>query len=188
MSIELEIARAMMLRQAATAGSHRFGLLRALDATDGPVLELGIGWDSTPYLHAYCAAAERYLLSVENDPQWLVRFDMLGGALPYPFGSPLYHNGGEHRFLFLPDSNWAHVPIEGTSWGVALVDHADSAQRLVELERLRHTCEIVVFHDADCWPTVTLESRYRYVCVDTPPGGSPTAILSNMIDVTGWFR
>ena len=49
-------------------------LAHALGRSVGPVLEIGIGHFSTPFLHEYCKATDRNLVSVEADPQWLAGF------------------------------------------------------------------------------------------------------------------
>lgn len=60
----------------ATWGSHLPALLGAIAATDGPVLELGVGHFSTPVLHAVCQ--DRLLISVERDNEWQAKFGRLG--------------------------------------------------------------------------------------------------------------
>ncbi len=40
----------------------------------GPVLEIGIGHFSTPFLHEYCLGAGRRLLSFEDNDEWMGEF------------------------------------------------------------------------------------------------------------------
>lgn len=92
-------------------GSHLPALLACLADTVGPVLEIGIGHFSTPALHAFCVQADRRLVSVENNPEWMNKFNhmegpchhfepdckvvsgMKGWAVTFIDDSP----GGEHR-------------------------------------------------------------------------------------------
>lgn len=51
-------------------GSHQPALAACLGATVGPVLEIGVGHFSTPFLSAYCRNADRRLVSIERDGEW----------------------------------------------------------------------------------------------------------------------
>lgn len=50
----------------------------ALGASKGPVVELGMGHFSTPFLHEYCKATNRELISVEENAIWGDLFRSLG--------------------------------------------------------------------------------------------------------------
>lgn len=54
-------------------GSHLPALLACVAATDGPVLEVGMGYYSTPNLHSACRG--RQLVSIEADAAFASRFD-----------------------------------------------------------------------------------------------------------------
>jgi hypothetical protein len=72
-------------------GTHLPLLMRAIINTTGPVLELGVGWNSTPVLHEACSG--RLLVSVENEPQWAENFRFLETP--------------QHRIVY--DCGWAQV-------------------------------------------------------------------------------
>lgn len=55
----------------------------ALARSTGPVLEIGIGHFSTPFLHEYCKGAGRNLFSVESNAGWLAKFEKLGHDFRY---------------------------------------------------------------------------------------------------------
>lgn len=57
--------------------SHFPAILACLAVTKGDVLELGIGHNSTPQLHAYCVSSNRYLRSIERSPEWFGQFTHL---------------------------------------------------------------------------------------------------------------
>ena len=46
----------------------------ALARSTGPVLEIGIGHFSTPFLHEYCKGANRVLQSIESNDEWRFSF------------------------------------------------------------------------------------------------------------------
>src|SRR5678816_1277742 len=54
--------------------SHQRCLIAAMMRTTGPVLELGVGWYSTPLLHEICKVQKRKLLTFDNNSDWLVQF------------------------------------------------------------------------------------------------------------------
>lgn len=54
-------------------GSHQKVLDYAIRVTRGAVLECGLGYFSTPILHALCCPS-RLLVSLENEPQWVRLF------------------------------------------------------------------------------------------------------------------
>jgi hypothetical protein len=59
-------------------GSYMMPLLEAVMRTDGPVLECGGGWLSTPLLHELVASTGRLVVTVEESERWFVR--LLGFA------------------------------------------------------------------------------------------------------------
>jgi hypothetical protein len=82
----------------------------ALGASTGPVIEIGCGHFSTPFLHEYCRGAGRRLWSVESDLNWnrtfLERYE-----------------GQGHRFNFPPiDLAWGVVFIDNSPGGEARAD------------------------------------------------------------------
>src|ERR1035437_8587915 len=97
-------------------GSHMPILIKVLDISKGPVLELGMGVFSTPLLHMLCVDKKRVLVSYENDKSYVDS-----------------HNGfmtDMHQIKFV--ENWDDADIESTRWGVVLVDHAPGGRRIVE--------------------------------------------------------
>ena len=101
-------------------------------AGPGPVLELGAGNFSTPVLHAMCAAMGRSLLTLENNPTWLERF--------------VSFRSTTHRVEFVADWDQA-VPAD--RWAVVFVDHAPGERRIIDIEKLREMCEVMVVHDTE---------------------------------------
>lgn len=63
----------------------------ALARSTGPVLEIGIGHFSTPFLHEYCKGSGRELWSVESDQSWFVAFRNKFHSEFHRFGYPVDH-------------------------------------------------------------------------------------------------
>lgn len=112
-------------------GSHLPALVAAVAATDGPILECGVGIWSTPILHALCAPKARPLLSIESKPEWLARF--------LPFRTDWHQVEGVPSWDALPQGTWA----------LAFVDHGHAPRGPV-VEALRGRAGIVVMHDSEC--------------------------------------
>jgi len=166
-------------------GSHLVPLLIAVINTDGPVLEMGCGHNSTPALHAVCAIKERYLLTIETDKRWMNQF--------------LYLERPWHRFQYLPvyeddfsvnpkPALWDTVGAD-LHWGVVFIDHRPGERRKVDIARLKNKADIIVVHDTETasygYEPVLRTFKYRYDYKLYPPY---TTLVSNVIDVSILFK
>lgn len=154
-------------------GTHRRLLLKALNVTPGSVIELGVGHDSTPYLHEYCAETYRRLVSCESDHAWLEKFR---------------HLAAPKHVLVAVKEDYSDAPVDACDWGVALVDHAPCHQRHIEAIRLAHRAQIVVIHDTENEPGYLLERvwpKFRFRIDDRNNGSAVgwTSAVSNLLDV-----
>jgi hypothetical protein len=154
--------------------THLPALMRALALTDGPVLELGMGLFSTPYLHYACLLAERYLASYDNNEGWARTFSQYGNF-----------SEASHHSIFIVD-DWDAVHMEAP-WSVALVDHSPSERRVTEIKRLANLARIIVAHDSNGrW-----ENQYHYSTIyplfryrtDWTGDGRHAVVLSNFVDL-----
>lgn len=116
-------------------GTHIPVLIKALEQTTGPVLEMGMGISSTPLLHALCA--DRFLLSMDNDPAFIEMFRKFRTKT--------------HQIELV---NWEDAPIIG-KWGVVLVDHKPDSRRKEDIKKLANLAEFLVVHD-------TQDPQYGY--------------------------
>jgi len=158
-------------------GSHRPALWASLEATapvgpasaPSPVLELGAGIHSTPFLSAYCEDRGRDLLTVEYTREWAPDV-----------------SGSQRHACRTRTSRW-------NGWSVVLVDHAPAEARMPALYRLSGEDDvgIIVVHD---WnrPGYGFEEElyahggpgFRYMTIDTLTCPQRhTALFSNVIDV-----
>ena len=152
--------------------SHMPLLIKILDMSEGPVLELGIGPFSTPLLHALCAVKNRLLISYENDKSY--------------FDSHNSFESVQHQIKYV--ESWDDADIEHIQWGLALVDHAPAKRRVTEIRRLVNHADYVVIHDSngrfENWYHYSLIYplfKYQYEYGVLMPH---TTVLSNLHDVS----
>ena len=151
-------------------GTHAPILIKLLDRTQGPILELGLGISSTPLLHALSFDQDRFLLSLENDPQFIEMFCRYRSEL--------------HQIELV--DNWDSADLVA-KWSVVLVDHKPEERRKQEIRRLANFAEYIVLHDSEPTNNSLYEYdqiyplfKYRYDYTKTKVH---TTILSNFHDL-----
>jgi hypothetical protein len=117
----------------ASEGSHIPVIIKVMEISDGPVLELGTGLNSTSVLHWLCNAQKRKIDSYESDKMfhrhaWNYKTD--------------WH--GIHKV-----ENWDKDLKIDKHWGVVFIDHAPGQRRNVEMERLANNADYVIVHDTE---------------------------------------
>lgn len=151
--------------------NHRLLLWPALEMTKElglPVLELGCGDGSSPFLQQYCKDNNLELFSYDYDYNWARKY------------------GATHV------TNWETIPWM-KEYGVALVDHSPGHHRKEALKKLHHV-KIVVLHDSEVpgWNASDYQVRgeiekyvmYRDLKSEEPQGAWATA-MSNFYDLNG---
>lgn len=119
--------------------SHLPVLIKTLERTTGPVLELGGGLFSTPYLHWMCHVQNRRLITYDHVERY------------YEFEKQLANE--MHDVIFVED--WDKVEFNDY-YGVVFADHAPAERRVVEIERLKDKADFIVVHDTE------LRHEYEY--------------------------
>lgn len=113
-------------------GSHLTPLLSCVCATEGPVLELGIGHFSTPILHGVCEAMNRQLVSVEDSAEWHVAFTK--------YNTPLHD-------VILSGYD-TEAPFLMQDWGTVFIDNSPGGERRKkDFSRFLPMAQFVVVHD-----------------------------------------
>jgi len=115
-------------------GTHLAALIRTMFLTSGDVLELGMGFFSTPFLHYQCMISDRKLVSYENNKAWARWF------IKYGYENP------NHEIRHVND--WDDADIE-KPWDVALVDHSPDFRRVKDIRRLASFAKYIIIHDSN---------------------------------------
>ena len=115
-------------------GTFLPGLMKAVEKTNGDVLELGMGMFSTPYLHYQCLLANRQLTSYDNDQNWAQFFIDYGYQQPH------------HHIVVVDDYAKANID---KWWDVVLIDHSPDFRRVIEARRLANLAKYIIIHDSN---------------------------------------
>lgn len=113
-------------------GTHLPMLIKAIEATDGPILELGMGV-STWVIEMLCKQTKRPIYSYENDPKWYLEYKK--------------YESEYHRVLLVED--WDKIDIGGNDWGVVLIDHRPALRRHVDALRVKDNADYILLHDSE---------------------------------------
>jgi len=111
-------------------GSHLPILMKLMEMTKGPVLELGSGMYSSTYLYWMCARTERKLVTYEHNPDYI--HWILKTANDW------------HEVHQVTD--WDAIDLSD-NWSIAFIDHAPAHRRGIEALKLLHA-DYVVCHDS----------------------------------------
>ncbi len=172
MTMDVRAIRKLFSGSSGPYGTHRPSLCEAIVRTTGPILELGMGNDSTPSLHAVAEACGRVVRSFDHDAAWSERFSGLRSA--------------HHRIAHF--MSWDACPIMSEVWGVVLIDHAPAERRAVDIERLAQRAQVIVVHDSEDpsygYDRVFGLFAHRSEDRDHRPW---TMLLSNRVDVARWL-
>jgi len=118
-------------------GSHIPVLMKVLGISEGPVLELGTGLNSTPVIHWICNEQnQRKIVSYESSEMFYL------AARKYRCD---YHEVHNVETL----GGWDKIDIESQHWGMVFVDHAPGPRRVEEMIRVANNADYVVVHDTE---------------------------------------
>lgn len=112
-------------------GSYLPILSTLVSKTQGDILELGVGFCSTPYLHWICYPTKRRLVSYENNPEY--------------FKFTMSWEDDFHEIHCIDD--WDKADID-YPWTIAFVDHSPGERRGEEMKRLTNS-DFVIVHDSE---------------------------------------
>lgn len=140
-------------------GSHVPFLAAAVARTTGPVLELGMGFWSTPLLHYLCRG--RRLVSVDREKEWADRFGR-------------YQSPTHEIHVIREYEDTLAVSLAEPKWGVIFLDCSPGECRGDMAVALKGRALYLVCHDteADLPPSggnygwAKVEGVYRYAVTD----------------------
>jgi len=170
-------------------GSHTIALVASLYATEGDVLEFGMGPVSTPLIHSLLHFTGRTIVSVEEDKGWVE------ASREYECKWHKVCHAGIllKKAEILAPQGWSVVFIDSG----ALAEDGDPERfyrdRRALARMFKDKAEIMVIHDTErptfrCnvqWQAFEGEFKYCWIC-KTPRAW--TTVLSNGIDVRDWLR
>lgn len=151
-------------------------LWMALEATEGDVIEAGIGDGSTNKLHTYCWDNNRKLFSYESNLEWYRKYED--------------YNGWNHDVEYV-GNNWEiMVAKHREPIGVLFSDEAPGEMRKYNIAMFAQTAQVIIAHDAEPsndggYKYSLLKPLFKYHKLHEFPGAS-TAAFSNFIDVSKW--
>lgn len=162
------INRIAPLRLNKSYTTHMPMVLKAIQLTTGPVLELGSGPFSTPLLHWLCAEGRRPLYTFEEVEEY---FNFAKGF-----------QSKTHRIRLIKD--WSNFKIKG-HWSVALIDQYQNRAKMAIY--LKDKVDYILLHDSEAhcydydkvWPYF----KYRFDWKFAKPW---TTVLSNFKDLSQW--
>jgi hypothetical protein len=161
------------MRTKPNRGSHLPVLMKLFSLTSGPILELGSGMYSTPYLHWACFPTKRRLITYEDNPDWT--------EFVKQFETD-FHSVNIVK-------NWNSVEFPESS--IAFVDHdpKNGRMRHDDVARLTH-CDYVVCHDAENsndkkYGYSKIHGLFKYRWKYTAAGLPYTAVFSNKYELKG---
>jgi len=125
--------------------THLPALIKAMEKTNGDVLELGMGIFSTPFLHYRCILSNRKLISYENFKNWMQFF------IDYHYECP------NHEINFVED--YANAQID-RPWDVVLIDQTPDAERIKAVKRVANLAKYIIIHDSN--EDAKSDSVYHY--------------------------
>ena len=115
------------------AGTHLPVLQHMVEITTGPVLELGMGNNSTPFLHEMCEG--RLLVSLDSQTEWVEKFADL--------------RSNSHKIKTEPDLDSVTRHLQSVFWDVVLIDHWPCERRIIDIKLLMHNTRFMVIHDTE---------------------------------------
>jgi hypothetical protein len=143
--------------------------------TTGPMLELGVGWYSTPLLHEIAVAQKRKLWTYDNNPHWLAQFKALECV--------------EHNLVLV--GWWGDFnPDRSLRFGFCFVDQGQPIEREYAIRKLINNVDVFVMHDTEEGYAYGYERTlpmFKHQCHDRCHKTCWTTIASNQVDVSNWL-
>jgi hypothetical protein len=127
----LVLGEGMTLKLRKDFTTHMPMVIKLVQMTKGPVLELGSGIFSTPLLHWLCHESGRRLETYEDE------------KLYFNFANKF--RSANHKIYFVED--WDKIAVD-KHWDVALIDHV-TRRRSVEALRLKDQVDYMILHDSE---------------------------------------
>lgn len=155
--------------------THQRLLVAAALRTKGPMLELGVGWYSTPILHEIANAQKRMLYTYDNNNDWLRHFKPLQSQY--------------HKLVLTGWWGDAYKVLATREFGIAFIDHGQPIEREYAIRNLLRCVDVFVMHDTEegfAYGYDRTLPMFKYQYTDKCQQAH-TTIASNSVDVSHWF-
>jgi hypothetical protein len=150
--------------------THIGVLVKALQISEGDVIELGTGLYSTPLLHWVCKAMGRHLTSYEDSQEY------------YDYAKRF--RSGRHKVIHV--KNWDDIDATPHR-GLVFIDHIGE-RRTPDAIRFKNSADYIVIHDTNAerhygyqnmWP----HFKYIYTWKECRPWVSVVSNLKDLSDL-----
>lgn len=112
--------------------------------TTGDILELGVGFGSTPLLKEIAKSQNRKLVSVDNNLEWI---NKMKETCP---------EDSLHTYIYT--NNWCGTISDlakRSNWSIVFIDQHPWEARAISLYAFREISDYVIVHDVDYFPKIT---------------------------------
>jgi hypothetical protein len=157
--------------------THLPCLIKAVEKTNGDILELGTGVFSTPYLRYVAMLTGRKLVSYENFKPW------------YDFMLKYWKPNDNHEINFIDEYKNASID---KFWDIVLIDQTPDSSRTEEAIRLKDKANFIILHDSN--PSnykVThydkIYDQFKYK-TDWMGDNNRATVVSNLVDLTDFWK
>lgn len=160
------------------AGSHLPVLAKLLSVIDKPVIELGIGYNSTPLLHWMCKERGVQLMSFETDKEWMDKFKEFQEE--------------DHYMEHVKDWNFLDQLASIDDFGLVFIDHKPARKRRSSALKFKDTADFVVLHDSEladhpAYKYRSIYKEFKYSFEFKEVGEPHTIVLSNKKELS-WLK
>lgn len=118
-------------------------LIKTVQHTMGPVMELGAGTSSTPLLHWLCAETRRPLVTYERNPEF------------YEYARKF--RSRTHKIVLI--DNWNNIDVK-THWSVVLIDQDIDRDKSAVL--LKNSADFIILHDSEAEKVYGYDNMWKY--------------------------
>jgi len=161
----------------ALCGTHIPVLVKLLNHLNKPVLELGIGWSSTPLLHWVCQEKNLKLISIESDGEWIKNFRTFRS---------------KNHSIFQTDENFTLNFDLPEDFSLVFIDHKPARKRRSSAILFKDRADFIVLHDSEladhkAYKYTPIYDLFKYKFEYKGVGEPYTMVLSNKINLKEIF-
>ena len=130
---------------------HVLPLALSVLITEGDIMDLAIDLHTTQVLRNIAKEQNRFLLSIENNAQWLINF--------------IDWNNTNNHLLLESSSECVSSIKKSKKWGLITVDHLDVI-RIKEIHNFIKSSQILFIYSTKIqdYEAATFESRFKFTC------------------------